>query len=118
LRKPFDGVRDGFQPKMIGPTDAIIPHYLKGGKQAEGINSSSCMNPICNICQAPTTILPACWLGENMTRSFYVVPIATSCLFLIQFGLAKPTPNRLTVLTPATFGEIFGHRTKCVDVSN
>jgi hypothetical protein len=22
---------------MIGPTDAIIPHYLKNGKQTEGI---------------------------------------------------------------------------------
>lgn len=28
---------DGGWLKMIGPTDAIIPHYLKGGKQTEGI---------------------------------------------------------------------------------
>jgi lipopolysaccharide transport system ATP-binding protein len=28
---------DGGRFKLIGPTDAIIPHYLKGGKQTEGI---------------------------------------------------------------------------------
>jgi lipopolysaccharide transport system ATP-binding protein len=30
---------DGGRLKMIGPTDAIIPHYLKSGKQTEGIRT-------------------------------------------------------------------------------
>ena len=30
---------DGGRLKMIGPTDEIIPHYLKGGKQTEGIRT-------------------------------------------------------------------------------
>ena len=30
---------DGGRLKLIGPTDEIIPHYLKGGKQTEGIRT-------------------------------------------------------------------------------